>query len=252
MNELNDSQLMRYSRQILLPEIGIEGQEKLLSSRVLLLGAGGLGCPVALYLAASGVGELVLVDDDNVSLSNLNRQILFSEKEVNLPKTKVARERLHEINSETSVVTIAKRLSGAKLREQVERADLVIDGTDNFQSRFAHNAACVETATPLVSGAVIRFEGQVVVFPLNQKDSPCYHCLYPDHGELEERCSESGVLGPVAGMVASSMATEAIKWIVGIGDSLAGRLLLIDALRMEWREVRLKKDPDCPACSEVK
>ena len=245
---MNDHQLLRYSRQIMLPSIGFEGQEKLLSSRVLIIGLGGLGSPVAMYLAAAGVGNLVLVDFDKVDPSNLQRQIAHTSARVGEAKVTSARQTLLALNPDCQVETIDHRLDPAGLRQQAERADLVVDASDNFSTRFAVNDACLASGTPLVSGAAIRMEGQVSVFS-GQPGDPCYRCLYGDGAELDETCSANGVLAPLVGIIGSVQATEAIKILCGAGTPLIGRLLLLDAAQMEWRTVKLKADPDCPLCS---
>jgi adenylyltransferase/sulfurtransferase len=244
---MNDQQLLRYSRQIMLPAIGIEGQERLAAARALIIGLGGLGSPVAMYLAAAGVGTLVLVDFDRVDLTNLQRQIIHTTPRIGIPKVDSAREALQALNPETQILTIDQALEGEALSEQVAQADVVIDGSDNFTTRFAVNAACRARRTPLVSGAAIRMEGQVSVFS-GRPGSPCYHCLYPDEGELDESCSANGVLAPLVGVIGSIQAIEAIKLLSGAGQPLTGRLLLFDALQMEWRSVKLKADPACPVC----
>lgn len=246
---MDDPQLLRYGRQIMLPQIDIAGQEQLLSSTVLVVGLGGLGSPVAYYLAAAGVGHLLLADYDKVELSNLQRQLLHTTSSVGKLKTDSAIETLTTINPEISLHAITAKLEGDILEEAVKRADVVVDGCDNFTTRFAVNAACVKHNTPLVSGAVIRFEGQVSVFDPRRNDSPCYHCLYPDEGEQRETCSETGVLAPVAGIIGSIQATEAIKVLLDIGEPLLARVLVMDALNMELRQIKLKKDPACPVCS---
>jgi adenylyltransferase/sulfurtransferase len=244
---VNDQQLLRYSRQIMLPSIGIEGQERLLNARVLIVGLGGLGSPVAMYLAAAGVARLVLVDFDQVDLSNLQRQIIHTTERIGTPKVSSAKQALFALNPDIEVETIDHRLDEAQLAEQAAAADLVIDATDNFGARFAINRACHATATPLVSGAAIRMEGQVSVFS-GQPGGPCYQCLYPENGHLDESCSANGVLAPLVGIIGSIQATEAIKLLAGAGTSLAGRLLILDALQMQWRSLKLKPDPECPVC----
>lgn len=245
---MNDDQLLRYSRQIMLPAIGIEGQEKLLNSRVLIIGMGGLGSPVAMYLAAAGVGTLVLADFDKVDLSNLQRQIIHTTDEIGELKVVSARNSLQAINPDCRIEMISQLMTRDELAGEVTRADLVIDGSDNFTTRFMINDACVEAKRPLVSGAAIRLEGQVSVFS-GQPGDPCYRCLYGGDGELDETCSENGVLAPVVGIIGSVQATEAIKLLTGAGDPLTGRLLLLDALDMQWRTLKLKADPACPTCS---
>ena len=245
---MDDKQLLRYSRHILLPQIDVRGQEKLLASRVLIVGLGGLGSPVAMYLAASGVGNLVLVDYDRVDLTNLQRQIVHATERVGQDKTSSAAHGLAALNPGVRVTTINQKLEGAALEEQVQQVDAVVDTTDNFASRFAINAACMRAGKPLVSGAVVRFEGQVAVFP---PGGPCYRCLYAEGGGPDEACATLGVLAPAAGIIGSIQAVETLKLLLGIGQTLAGRLLLFDALNMEWREIQLRKDPLCPVCGEI-
>jgi len=249
---MNDQQLLRYSRQIMLPQMGIEGQQHLSKARILIIGMGGLGSPVALYLAAAGAGELTLVDDDKVDLSNLQRQIIHSTDDIGRAKVDSARLRLQAINPECHIIGIPQRLDLQALIEQAQLADVVIDACDNFETRFMINEACVQTRTPLVSGAAIRLEGQVTVFRNDLDNSPCYHCLYKDEGELDQSCSTNGVLAPVVGIIGSIQAVEAIKIIAGFGEDLNGKLLLLDANTMEWRTIKLKKDPACPVCSPAK
>jgi adenylyltransferase/sulfurtransferase len=245
---MNDDQLLRYSRQIMLPCVGIEGQERLLDARVLIVGLGGLGSPAAMYLAAAGVGSLVLADFDQVDLTNLQRQIVHNSERIGEPKVESARITLQALNPECRVETISRRLDEIALKQQIARVDLVLDGTDNFATRFAINKACYETATPLVSGAAIRMEGQITVFT-GEPGGPCYHCLYPDEGEMDETCSANGVLAPLVGVIGSLQAVEAIKQLTGAGTTLQGRLLLLDALEMQWRTLRLTPDPACPVCA---
>ncbi|MCB1857347.1 MAG: molybdopterin-synthase adenylyltransferase MoeB [Gammaproteobacteria bacterium] len=244
---MNDEQLLRYSRQIMLPAIDLEGQEKLLASRVLIIGLGGLGSPAAMYLAAAGVGELVLVDYDRVDLTNLQRQIIHTSDRIGMPKVDSAKQTLHAINPDCKILTLATALEESALEAQIGQADLVIDGSDNFTTRFAVNAACVKLRTPLVSGAAIRTEGQISVFT-GQPGDPCYRCLYPENGELDESCSQNGVAAPLVGIIGSMQAMEALKLLVSAGSPLRGRLLLLDALEMEWRTVMLRADPGCPVC----
>jgi len=246
---MDDNQLLRYSRHILLPEIGIDGQERLLASHVLLVGAGGLGAPVSLYLAASGVGKLTICDPDDVDLTNLQRQIVHHTDSIGRKKVDSARDTLARINPETSVEIVAERVAGELLERLVKSADLVVDATDNFATRHAINRACVRFARPLVSGAAIRFDGQVSVFDLRDPASACYHCLFPESGELEEmRCAVMGVFAPLVGIVGATQAAEALKVLSGTGETLNGKLLMLDALTMQWRSVRLGKDPACPVC----
>ena len=246
---MDDDQLLRYSRHILLPEIEIDGQQKLLDSHVLMIGAGGLGAPVSLYLASSGVGRLTICDDDNVDLTNLQRQIVHFTDSIGDRKVDSARSTLARINPQAIVTAVAERVAGERLEQLVQSADVVVDCTDNFATRHAINRACVRFAKPLVSGAGVRFDGQVSVFDLRRADSPCYHCLFPESGELEEmRCAVMGVFAPLVGIIGSIQAAETLKLVMGVGRDLTGRLLLLDALTMEWRNVRLKKDPQCAVC----
>jgi adenylyltransferase/sulfurtransferase len=247
--DLNDDQLLRYSRHILLPEIGIEGQQKLAASHALVIGAGGLGSPVALYLAASGVGRITLCDHDDVDLTNLQRQIAHDTTTIGQPKVESARAALARINPEVQVISVRERVEGARLEALVATADVVIDATDNFATRHAINRACVKHRRPLVSGAGVRFDGQVAVFDLRLDSSPCYHCLFPEEGELEDmRCAVMGVFAPLVGIIGSVQAAEALKLLMGVGETLTGRLLLLDALSMQWRGVRLKRDSTCKVC----
>ena len=248
--DLDDEQLLRYSRHILLPEIGIDGQERLLTSRALVVGAGGLGSPITLYLAASGVGRLALCDHDKVDLTNLQRQIVHDTATIGMAKVESAQRRLHAINPQVHIETVEARIGEAELNELVADADVVIDATDNFATRHAINRACVCHRRPLASGAAVRFDGQVSVFDLRAADSPCYHCLFPEDGDLEEmRCAVMGVFAPLVGIIGSVQAAEALKLLMGIGRPLVGRLLLLDALSMQWRSVRLQKDPACRVCN---
>lgn len=244
---LNDEQLLRYSRQIMLPSMDVAGQQKLLDSRVLLIGLGGLGAPVAMYLAASGVGHLVLVDYDQVELSNLQRQIIHDTGSIGSAKVESARSRLARLNPDTPITTIDHKLARAELVEQVRLADAVVDASDNFETRFLLNEVCVDQQKPLISGAAIRTEGQVSVFQPGE-NSPCYRCLYHEGEEIQESCSETGVLAPLVGIIGSIQAMETVKLLAGIGETLTCRLLLLDAATMEWRTLKLKKDPACPVC----
>lgn len=246
---MDDSQLLRYNRQIMMPQIDIAGQQKLLRSRVLIIGLGGLGSPAAMYLASSGIGHLVLVDHDQVELSNLQRQIIHDNASLGHDKVSSAKQRLALLNPEITISTINHKLDGDDLLEQVGAADVVVDASDNFATRFALNKACVQQATPLISGAVIRMEGQVAVYQPNIADSPCYRCLYHETEAPQETCSETGVLGPVAGIIGCIQATETIKVSLNLGYPLTGRLLILDAMTMEWRNLKLKKDPQCPVCT---
>jgi molybdopterin-synthase adenylyltransferase len=247
---MNDNQLLRYSRHILLPEIGIEGQEKLLAAHALVIGAGGLGSPVALYLASAGVGHLTICDDDKVDLTNLQRQIIHRTDAIGKQKVESARGTLAAINPEVRVEPLVERVAGERLEQLVADADVVIDGCDNFTTRHAVNRACVRLGKPLVSGAAVRFDGQVSVFDMRSDSSPCYYCLFPEHGENEDvRCAIMGVFAPLVGVIGSIQAVEALKILAGTGDALVGRLLLVDALTMQTRTVNFRKDPACAVCA---
>lgn len=244
----NDETLLRYSRQILLQDFGIEGQQRLLDSTVLIVGCGGLGSPIALYLAAAGVGRLLLADADEVDLSNLQRQIAHGQADLGRCKAESARDAVARINPRCQVEVICQRLDLAALRALVARVDLVLDATDNFATRFDINRACREQGIPLVSGAAIRWEGQISVFP-GMPGSPCYRCLYSESGVDERTCSTTGVMAPVVGIIGSFQALEAIKVLTATGESLAGRLLIFDGLGGQWRSLRLRQDPACPVCA---
>ena len=244
---MTDDELLRYSRQILLPEFDIEGQERLRQAHALIIGMGGLGSPVAMYLAAAGVGRLSLVDDDRVDLSNLQRQIIHRNADIGRFKVESARDTLHALNPLTAVTTLPMRLNDTELRERVSEADVVVDASDNLATRLAINAACVQAGVPLVSGAAIRLEGQVLVWQPGGEGG-CYRCLYRDSEMEAETCAQTGVLAPVVGIIGSIQALEAIKILSGLGEPLTGRLLLLDAARMEWRSVRVRRWPDCPVC----
>jgi adenylyltransferase/sulfurtransferase len=246
---MNDQQLLRYSRQIMLPQIDIEGQMKLLNARVLIVGAGGLGSPAAMYLAAAGVGSITIYDDDAVDLTNLQRQIAHYTADIGTAKVISTLNTLKKINPEVEVRAVQARLEGALLAQEVAAADVVLDCSDNFSTRFAINAACVAAQKPLVSGAAIRFEGQVSVFTPGHNNSPCYNCLYQSDGEELQNCARNGVIAPITGIVGSIQALEAMKVIMAIGETLMGRLLLLDGLTMEWQTMRLKKNPRCSTCS---
>ncbi|MCK6392265.1 molybdopterin-synthase adenylyltransferase MoeB [Zoogloea sp.] len=247
---MNDDQLLRYSRHILLPQIGIEGQDAIVAARVLVVGAGGLGSPAAMYLAAAGVGTLVLADGDTVDLTNLQRQILHSQDGVGRLKVESGRDSLARLNPEVNVVPLACRLEGEALAREVAQADVVLDCSDNFATRHAINRACVVARKPLVSGAAVRFDGQVSVFDLRQESSPCYHCLFPEGEDVEEvRCAVMGVFAPITGIVGAVQAAEALKLLASCGETLTGRLLLLDALAMDWRTIRLGRDPGCQVCA---
>ena len=249
---MNDEQLLRYSRHILLPELGVEGQQRILAASALVIGVGGLGSPAALYLAAAGVGTIVLADGDEVDLTNLQRQILHSSGSVGRPKVESGRESLGRINPEVKVVPVRQRLGDEALDRLVASSGVVLDCSDNFATRHAVNRACVRQRKPLVSGAAVRFDGQVSVFDLRDEQSPCYHCLFPENAELEEmRCAVMGVFAPLTGIIGTVQAAEALKLLAGVGDTLNGRLLILDALAMQWRTIKLAKDPACPVCSQV-
>ncbi len=245
---LAHAEVLRYSRHLLLPEVGVEGQRRLKGARVLLIGAGGLGSPAALYLAAAGVGTIGLVEFDLVDVTNLQRQILHGTAALGRPKLASAVERLHDLNPHVRVEPVAERLSSANALDILGRYDLVVDGSDNFPTRYLVNDACVLLGKPLVYGSIFRFEGQVSVF--DAKRGPCYRCLYsePPPPGLVPSCAEGGVLGVLPGIIGSLQALEAIKLLLGVGDSLVGRLVLFDALRLRFRELALRKDPDCPVC----
>jgi molybdopterin/thiamine biosynthesis adenylyltransferase len=245
---MNDDDLLRFSRQIMLPQIDVRGQERLRDSRALVVGAGGLGSPAALYLAAAGVGCLSIADPDAVELSNLQRQILHGNADLGRPKVESARDSLLAINPAVQVMTLHARLAGADLARAVTEADVVLDCSDNFSTRFAVNAACVGARTPLVSAAAVRFEGQIAVFDPRDAHSPCYACLYRDGETADETCADNGILAPVVGVFGTLQALEAIKLLLSLGTSLAGRLVIFDALAHDWRTLRLPRDPACPVC----
>ena len=248
---MKDDQLLRYSRQIMLPQVDIAGQQALLDSHVLIIGAGGLGSPASMYLAAAGVGKLTLVDDDTVELSNLQRQLAHAETDLGANKVDSAAATLRAINSDVEVVALNRRVGTAELGELVSSADVVLDATDNVETRFAINRACLAAKVPLVSGAAIRLEGQVAVFDSRQSDSPCYECLYKGGEGGDLTCADNGVFAPVVGIIGSMQALEALKLIAQFGDTLVGRLLLFDASSMQWREMALPRDPNCVACSTI-
>lgn len=248
---MNDEQLLHYSRHILLTPIGVEGQEQFLASRALVVGAGGLGSPAAIYLAAAGIGTIVLADPDSVDLTNLQRQILHHVTSIGRSKVQSGKETLGLINPETQVIAIDRRLAGNDLDDQVAAADVVLDCSDNFATRHAINRACVVHRKALVSGAAIRFDGQVSVFDMRRADSACYACLFPEGQDVEEvRCAVMGVFAPLTGIIGTVQAAEALKVLGAFGQPLAGRLVLLDALNMEWRAISLAKDPECSVCSE--
>jgi adenylyltransferase/sulfurtransferase len=248
LEELSSDEILRYSRHLILPEVALEGQQRLKASRVLLIGAGGLGSPLALYLAAAGVGTIGLVDFDVVDVTNLQRQIVHGSKDVGRPKLESARDRLKDLNPHVHVEGFETRLTSENALEIVRDFDIVIDGTDNFATRYLTNDACVILGKPNVYGSIYRFEGQSSVFAT--EEGPCYRCLYPEPPPpgLVPSCAEGGVLGVLPGLVGTIQATEGIKLLLGIGEPLIGRLLLIDALSMQFRTMRLRKNPNCPAC----
>lgn len=246
---MTDDQLLRYSRHILLNEIGIEGQEKISGGRALVIGAGGLGSPVALYLGSAGVGHITLVDDDTVDLTNLQRQIVHTLSSVGQPKVKSAQAAIAAINTEVVVSTIQARADAPMLDALVAQADVVLDCCDNFSTRQAVNAACVKHRKPLVSGAAIRFDGQISVYDTRDTGSPCYACIFPPDANFEEtRCSTMGVFAPLVGIIGSMQAAEALKLLSGAGESIAGRLLMLDGRSMEWNDIRLPRNTSCPVC----
>ena len=245
---LSREELERYSRHLLLPEVGLAGQQKLKNSRVLIVGAGGLGSPLALYLAAAGVGHLGIVDFDNVDVTNLQRQVMHGTKDIGRPKLDSARDRVGDVNPHVHVETYATALTSANALEIVRDYDAVVDGTDNFPTRYLVNDACVLTGRPNVYGSIFRFEGQASVFAT--ENGPCYRCLFrePPPPGMVPSCAEGGVLGVLPGLVGTIQATEVLKLLLGIGTPLIGRLLLVDALRMQFRTLALRRDPECPAC----
>jgi len=250
---LNDEQLLRYSRHILLPEIGVEGQGRLRAASALVVGAGGLGCPAALYLASSGIGRITLADPDRVDLTNLQRQILYRTDSIGARKVDAAAATLAALNPTVEVVPLAERLEGEPLGRLVAAADVVLDCSDNFATRHAVNRACVRHAKPLVSGAAIRFDGQVAVFDLRHAGSPCYACLFPEDGETEElRCAVMGVFAPLTGMIGAMQAMEAVKIVAGAGEAPSGRLLMLDAKTSAWRSIRVAKDAACAVCGAAR
>ena len=250
MSDLDDPQLLRYSRQIFLPEIDVEGQQRLLDATVMVLGLGGLGSPVAMYLASSGIGRLILVDPDEVELSNLQRQIVHDTESLGMSKVQSAVRLLTNLNPDVELELVDRALSQPEMVTMLGKVDVVVDGTDSLDARFLANRACQVTRTPLVSGAVTGFEGQVIVFPFEGGRGPCYQCLYQNFSDEAANCSESGVLGSVAGIVGCIQATEVIKQILGIGRTLAGRFLILDAKAMDWRTLKLNPDPGCEVCSK--
>ena len=245
---MNDHELLRYSKQIMLPQIDVEGQQKIIDSTMLIIGMGGLGSPTALYLAAAGVGHLIIADFDQVELSNLQRQIIHRTADIGEDKVDSAKAKLLELNSNITVTVANEIIHSDNLASLIKDVDIVLDGTDNFESRFEINKACVECHKPLISAAVIRFEGQISVFKGYEVDQPCYQCLYSEQGDGRESCVENGVLAPVAGLVGTIQALQAIKVLLGLGEQLCGELLLIDGLDLSFRKVKIVKEPECPIC----
>ncbi len=247
---MNDDQLLRYSRHILLDAIGVEGQQRLLDSHALVIGAGGLGSPVVLYLGTAGVGRITLIDHDTVDLTNLQRQIVHNLSRVGQPKAESAQQTIAAINPDVQVLPVVQRADADWLAQAVAAADVVLDCSDNFQTRQAVNAACVAAGKPLVSGAAIGFDGQISVYDTRQADAPCYACVFPADAAFEEvRCATMGVFAPLVGIIGSMQAAEALKLLMGVGSSLAGRLQMLDARRMEWTEIRLLRQPACLVCA---
>ncbi|MAW33214.1 MAG: molybdopterin biosynthesis protein MoeB [Proteobacteria bacterium] len=248
---MDDKQLLRFSRHILLPEIGIDGQERVLDAHALVIGAGGLGAPVSMYLAASGIGKLTIADGDTVDLTNLQRQIIHATPDIGKKKVLSAKETLEALNPNTLVDLLDKKLSGDELSKAVSIADIVLDCSDNFETRHQVNRACTQFKKPLVSGAAIRFEGQISVFDQSKPNSPCYECLYPADSDFEEtKCAELGVLSPLVGLVGTIQAIEALKILMEIGDPMIGKLLLVNGLSADWKVLKLLKDPACTACHQ--
>ncbi len=249
---MNDEQLLRYSRHILLDEIGIEGQEKILASRALVIGAGGLGSPVSYYLASAGVGKITLVDNDTIDLTNLQRQILHTTDRVGRPKAESGKMTMAQINPEVEVVALQERADGERLNELVRYADIVLDCTDNFATRHAINRSCVTNKIPLVSGGAVMFDGQISVYDMRFDDAPCYSCLFPENEQFPDiHCSIMGVFAPLVGIIGASQATEALKLLAGVGQSLQGRLLMLNARTMEWSSIGFSQNPECPVCGKI-
>ncbi|HCU88598.1 MAG TPA: molybdopterin-synthase adenylyltransferase MoeB [Gammaproteobacteria bacterium] len=245
---MEDEKLLRYSRQILLPQVNIHGQQKLLNASAIIFGLGGLGSPVAMYLAAAGIGRLVLVDFDVVELSNLQRQVIHQTEDIGRLKVESARDKLAGLNPEVEIEMIQRKLSDGELDNVVASVDIIIDCTDNFETRFAINRACFNQVKPLISGAAIRFEGQISVYHPGVNNSPCYQCLYRSDTGADQTCSETGVIAPLLGIIGGVQALEAMKVIMRVGTDLTGRLLLLDAMSMEWQVMRFNPDPNCPVC----
>ena len=247
-NTMNDQDLLRYSRQIMLPQVDVAGQERILDSSILIVGLGGLGCPAAIYLASAGVGHLVLADHDQVDLSNLQRQVLHTEERIGMFKVESARQAIQDLNPNTKVTCITEKLAGEKLAEQVANVDVVVDCSDNFTTRYALNEACVRYKKPLVSGAAIRFEAQLSVFDPRDSGSPCYRCLYQADNDEQLSCSESGVMSPLVGMVGSMQALEALKLVGQFGEPIVGKLMILDGLTFQWQILKLDRRKGCSVC----
>ena len=246
---MNDEDLLRYARHILLNDFGIEGQEKLLAARVLIVGVGGLGSPVAMYLASAGVGTLMLADHDTVEISNLQRQIIHTSERLGMLKADSGKQAIHALNPSIRVETLLNRMEDKSLSQAISQVDLVVDCTDNFATRHAINRACVSHRVPLVSGAAVRFDGQISVFDPRDPNSPCYHCLFPEAQDVEPMsCATMGVFAPLVGIIGTMQAAEAIKVLAGTGNPLVGRLLILDALDMRWHSVKVRRDPGCAVC----
>ena len=248
---MTDEELLRYSRQIMLPEVDIEGQEKICDGRVGIIGLGGLGAPAAIYLASAGVGSLTLVDDDVVEISNLQRQIIHTEDSISKSKVSSGKSAIKKLNSLTHVEVIDRRLDEDEMVHLASRIDVMLDATDNFETRYALNRACLSTKTPLVSGAAIRMEGQISVFDARRNDSPCYQCLYRDGLDEALNCAENGVLAPMVGIIGTMQAMEVLKLLGEFGDSLIGKVIYFDAKSMQIRSFKLNKDPNCLACGRT-
>lgn len=246
---MNDQQLLRYSRQIMLPEVEIEGQQRLLNAKVLIIGMGGLGSPVALYLAAAGVGTLSITDFDSVDLSNLQRQIIHRQADIGRLKVESAKDQIQALNPDCNVRTLPEKLTGETLSQEIAQADVVLDCSDRFSTRFAVNQYAVQHKTPLISGAAIQFSGQLAVFDSRLEHSPCYRCLYEESEDEALRCAENGVISPLVGVIGTMQALEAVKLLSGAGQPATGRLMLFEALTSQWRTMKLSQDPECPVCA---
>ena len=249
---MNDQQLLRYSRHILLDEIGIEGQAKILAAHALVIGAGGLGSPVSYYLASAGVGKITLVDNDTIDLTNLQRQILHTTDRIGQSKAQSGKQTMAQINPEVEVVALQERVEGDRLMELVKSASVVLDCTDNFATRHAINRACVKNKVPLVSGGAVMFDGQISVYDRRDEEAPCYSCLFPEDEAFPEiHCSTMGVFAPLVGIIGSMQAAEALKLLSGVGQSLGGQLLMLNARNMEWSSIGVGRNPGCPVCGKT-